>query len=39
MPPAIDAEVAGLTLASLGMKIDILTAAQLRYLESWRTGS
>ena len=36
---AIDAQVARLTLASLGTRIDELTDAQLRYLESWRQGS
>jgi adenosylhomocysteinase len=39
VPAAIDAEVAGLALASLGTRIDVLTQAQLRYLESWRQGS
>jgi len=39
VPGAIDAEVATLTLASLGTKIDTLTPEQQRYLESWRQGS
>ena len=39
VPEAIDAQVAGLTLASLGTRIDALTDSQLRYLESWRQGS
>ena len=39
VPAAIDAEVASLTLASLGTRIDVLTRAQLKYLESWRLGS
>ena len=39
VPAAIDAEVASLTLASLGTKIDTLTPEQQRYLESWRQGS
>jgi adenosylhomocysteinase len=39
VPPLIDAQVAGLTLASLGTRIDDLTDAQQRYLESWRQGS
>ncbi len=39
MPAAIDTEVAGLTLASLGTRIDEVTAAQRAYLESWRQGS
>ena len=39
VPAPIDAQVASLTLASLGTRIDELTDAQLRYLESWRQGS
>jgi adenosylhomocysteinase len=39
VPALIDAQVAGLTLASLGTRIDELTDAQQRYLESWRQGS
>lgn len=39
VPDAIDAEVARLTLASLGTELDSLTPAQLTYLESWRMGS
>jgi adenosylhomocysteinase len=39
VPAHIDAQVASLTLASLGTRIDELTEAQLRYLESWRQGS
>ena len=39
VPAAIDAEAASLTLASLGTKIDMLTPAQLKYLDSWRLGS
>jgi adenosylhomocysteinase len=39
VPAPIDAQVARLTLASLGTRIDELTDAQLRYLESWRQGS
>ncbi len=39
VPAAIDAEVASLTLASLGTRIDTLTDAQVRYLRSWRQGS
>ena len=36
---AIDAEVASLTLTSLGARIDVLTAEQLSYLQSWSLGS
>jgi adenosylhomocysteinase len=39
MPAAIDTEIAGLTLASLGAAIDELTPAQQAYLDSWRQGS
>jgi adenosylhomocysteinase len=39
VPDEIDAQVASMTLASLGARIDTLTAAQQRYLESWRRGS
>jgi adenosylhomocysteinase len=39
VPQAIDARVASLTLASLGTRIDELTEAQRRYLDSWRQGS
>jgi adenosylhomocysteinase len=39
MPAAIDTEIARLTLASLGTRIDDITAAQRAYLESWRQGS
>jgi adenosylhomocysteinase len=39
MPVAIDSQVARLTLASLGARIDELTAAQQEYLASRRQGS
>jgi adenosylhomocysteinase len=39
MPATIDAQVAALTLAALGTRIDELTSAQLDYLASWRHGS
>lgn len=39
MPAAIDIEVAKLTLAAHGTRIDELTAAQREYLASWRQGS
>jgi adenosylhomocysteinase len=39
MPAAIDTQIAGLTLASLGTDIDELTPAQQDYLDSWRQGS
>jgi adenosylhomocysteinase len=39
VPPAIDAEVARLKLASLGTQIDALTPDQREYLASWQQGS
>ena len=39
VPPAIDAEVARLKLASMGVKIDALTEEQQKYLESWELGT
>jgi adenosylhomocysteinase len=39
VPDEIDKEVARLTLASLGVRIDELTPAQRRYLASWEAGT
>jgi adenosylhomocysteinase len=39
VPASIDAEVASLTLASLGTRLDELSDAQQQYLESWQQGS
>jgi adenosylhomocysteinase len=39
VPAAIDTQVAGLALATLGARIDTLTPAQQQYLDSWRQGS
>jgi adenosylhomocysteinase len=39
VPPELDAEAAGLTLAAMGVRIDTLTEAQREYLDSWRIGS
>jgi adenosylhomocysteinase len=39
VPAAIDARVARLALASLDAEIDVLTAEQQDYLDSWRQGS
>jgi S-adenosylhomocysteine hydrolase len=36
VPPAIDTEVARLTLESSGARIDSLTEPQREYLNSWR---
>ena len=39
VPADIDAEAAGLVLATSGTSIDALTPAQQAYLDSWRIGS
>jgi adenosylhomocysteinase len=39
VPARIDAQVASLTLASLGTDLDVLTDAQRRYLANWQQGS
>ncbi len=39
VPEAIDAEVARLKLAALGVNIDTLTAEQDKYLNSWEMGT
>jgi adenosylhomocysteinase len=39
VPADIDAEVARLKLASLGVNIDTLTEEQLHYLSSWEQGT
>jgi adenosylhomocysteinase len=39
VPQPIDAEVARLKLAALGIQIDTLTEAQASYLSSWREGT
>ncbi|HUJ06041.1 MAG TPA: adenosylhomocysteinase [Streptosporangiaceae bacterium] len=39
MPAAIDTDVARLTLAAVGARIDTLSAAQEEYLASWHRGS
>jgi adenosylhomocysteinase len=36
VPAAIDDEVARTKLASLGVRLDVLTAVQVRYLSSWQ---
>jgi adenosylhomocysteinase len=38
VPEAIDAEIAGLKLASLGVEIDTLTPEQREYLRGWDPG-
>jgi adenosylhomocysteinase len=39
VPADIDAEAARLVLAAMGTEIDVLSPAQVSYLESWRIGS
>ena len=39
VPPAMDAEIGRLKLHSMGIRIDTLTAAQLKYQESWQEGT
>ena len=39
VPDEIDREIARLKLASMGIEIDVLTAAQLRYMTSWEEGT
>jgi len=39
VPREVDAEVARLKLASMGIRIDTLTAEQERYLHSWESGT
>jgi len=39
VPGAIDREIAALKLASMGVSIDKLTAAQKKYLEDWKEGT
>ncbi len=39
VPEEIDKEIARLKLASLGMKIDVLTPEQKKYLASWEMGT
>ncbi|HXE44363.1 MAG TPA: adenosylhomocysteinase [Conexibacter sp.] len=39
VPPEIDDEVARLTLAALGVEIDVLTDAQAAYLTTWEQGT
>ena len=39
VPKEIDEKVSALKLASLGIKIDVLTPAQKKYLASWQEGT
>lgn len=39
VPEAIDVEIAKLKLDAMGVKIDVLTAEQKKYLSSWQAGT
>jgi adenosylhomocysteinase len=39
LPEAVDTEIAGLKLRSLGFGIDILSPEQIEYMTSWETGT
>ena len=39
IPGAIDREIARLKLAAMGVDIDVLTAEQTKYLNSWEEGT
>ena len=39
VPLAIDGEISKLKLAAMGIKIDILSPEQERYLASWQEGT
>ena len=39
IPVAIDAEIARLKLASMGVLIDVLTPEQEKYLSGWEEGT
>ena len=39
VPPELDAEIARLKLAALGIEIDVLSEEQQRYLKSWTEGT
>lgn len=39
VPEDIDKEIARIKLAAMGVKIDTLTAAQVKYLNSWEEGT
>jgi adenosylhomocysteinase len=39
VPPEIDQEIARIKLQAMGVKIDVLTAEQEKYLSSWESGT
>jgi adenosylhomocysteinase len=39
VPAEVDAEIARIKLFAMGIKIDTLTAEQVKYLNSWEEGT
>jgi adenosylhomocysteinase len=39
VPPEVDAEIARIKLDAMGIKIDVLTPEQVKYLNSWEEGT
>ena len=39
VPPEVDAEIARIKLSAMGVKIDVLTPEQEKYLNSWEEGT
>jgi adenosylhomocysteinase len=39
VPEPIDREIARLKLKAMGVKVDVLTAEQVKYLDSWNVGT
>jgi adenosylhomocysteinase len=39
VPAEVDAEIARMKLSAMGVKIDTLTAEQVKYLNSWEEGT
>jgi len=39
VPEAIDREIARLKLEAMGVKLDVLTPEQVKYLGSWQEGT
>jgi adenosylhomocysteinase len=39
VPAEVDAEIARIKLAAMGVKVDTLTEAQVKYLNSWEEGT
>jgi adenosylhomocysteinase len=39
VPEAVDREIARLKLQAMGSNVDVLTAAQQKYLASWDMGT